>query len=340
MEIKQNILTKNECFQSGVAMSPKMLMVHSTATPGAPAKNFLSSWNKARPGGRQVCVHAFVDDTGVYQTLPWRMEAWHCAGSGNDMAIGVELCEPSDYGNRTYFEAVLKNAIQLYAYLSKEYDIPVSKIVSHKEGHAMGIASNHGDPDHWWKYMGYTMDNFRADVQECITSGNIDVTTGSSIPIISGGNASAGNGEEVVFTYAVRAGGRIYPEVTNLNDWAGKGDGVPITGLAIKVNIGSVRYCVHIKGGKWLGWVTGYDWNDYNNGWAGLNSGAEIDAVQVYYHTPDDYAQKWGYQKAQYRVSPIDRTTFYPWQYDTDDTGGQDGYAGVYGKAIDKFQLF
>ena len=66
-------------------------MVHSTAVPGAPAKNFLSSWNTAKPGGREVCVHGFVDDTGAYQTLPWTIQAWHCGGSGNQTAIGVEV---------------------------------------------------------------------------------------------------------------------------------------------------------------------------------------------------------------------------------------------------------
>jgi len=43
-------------------------------------------------------------------------------------------------------------------------------IVSHKEGCAMGIASNHGDPDHLWKGLGlsYTMDGFRSDVKKAI----------------------------------------------------------------------------------------------------------------------------------------------------------------------------
>ena len=131
MEIIQNILTSNNCYKSGKALNPKKLMVHSTAVPGAPAKNFLSSWNTAKPGGREVCVHGFVDDTGVYQTLPWTMQAWHCGGSGNQTAIGVEMCEPKDYGDRTYFDAVIKNAIQLYAYLAKTYGISISNIVSH-----------------------------------------------------------------------------------------------------------------------------------------------------------------------------------------------------------------
>lgn len=39
-------------------------------TFGVKASNFLKSWDTAKPNGNSVCVHAFVDDTGIYQTLP------------------------------------------------------------------------------------------------------------------------------------------------------------------------------------------------------------------------------------------------------------------------------
>jgi len=40
-------------------------------------------------------------------------------------------------------------------------------IISHKEGHQRGVASNHGDPEHLWNGlgMGYTMDTFRKAVK-------------------------------------------------------------------------------------------------------------------------------------------------------------------------------
>ena len=68
-------------------------------------------------------------------------------------------------------------------------------------------------------------------------------------------------------------------------------------------------------------------------------NGKAIDAVRVYYNTPADYASKYGYQKAQYRVSPLNGN-YWPWQYDNETGGGQDGYAGAFGYALDKFQLF
>jgi hypothetical protein len=44
-------------------------------------------------------------------------------------------------------------------------------IISHKEGHKLGVASNHGDPDHLWSQLGlpYTMDTFRQAVKDCMT---------------------------------------------------------------------------------------------------------------------------------------------------------------------------
>lgn len=138
--------------------------------------------------------------------------------------------------------------------------------------------------------------------------------------------------EDVDVTYRVRAGGKWYPAVKNLSDFAGK-VGVAITDVAMKVSKGSIKYRVHVKGDGWLSWVTGYDINDKKNGYAGV--GEEIDAIQVYYYTPDSIRP---YKRAKYRVSPV-KDDYYSWQYDTETTDEQDGYAGKYGQSIDRFQI-
>lgn len=117
------------------------------------------------------------------------------------------------------------------------------------------------------------------------------------------------------------------PEVKNLEDYAGWEDS-PITGVAMKVDRGSIKYRVHVKGGNWLNWITKYDINDYKNGYAGNNK--PIDAVEVYYYTPDDIRP---YKKAKYKVNN------YSWQYDNEKGNGQDGYAGAFGVNATKFQL-
>lgn len=118
------------------------------------------------------------------------------------------------------------------------------------------------------------------------------------------------------------------PEVKNLDDYAGW-ENSPITGLAIKVDKGSIKYRVHIKGGDWLPHVTGCNINDFNNGFAGDGKNI-IDAVEVYYFTPNDIRP---YKKAKYKVNN------YPYQYDNEKGNGMDGYAGVYGVNATKFQI-
>lgn len=134
--------------------------------------------------------------------------------------------------------------------------------------------------------------------------------------------------------YKVRTGGRWLPEVKNLTDYAGI-VGKSITDVAIKFTEGTCKYRVMVNG-KWLPYVTGYNTSDYNNGYAG--NGKNIEAVEVYYNTPNRIAKGLGYLKAKYRVSPVNRG-YYPWQYDNEKTNGQDGYAGCRGIKIDRFQL-
>lgn len=50
--------------------------------------------------------------------------------------------------------------------------------------------------------------------------------------------------------------------------------------IAMKAEGHQLRYRVHIKGGKWLPWVTGFDLADSANGYAGIY-GKAIDAVQI-----------------------------------------------------------
>lgn len=126
--------------------------------------------------------------------------------------------------------------------------------------------------------------------------------------------------------YRVRAGGKWYPAVKNLEGYAGV-VGIPITDVAIKFSTGTCKYRVHVKGSKWLPWVTGYNLNDDNNGYAGNKK--VIDAIQIVYN---------GNRKAHYRVSPVKRN-YYAFQNDNETTNGQDGYAGSFGTSIDRLQI-
>ena len=188
MKLIESILTKNPCYTAGRKITVKGLMLHSVGCSQPKASVFINSWNSASYD--RACVHGFIDanDGTIYQTLPWNHRGWHCGsgskGSGNNTHIGVEMCEPAciRYTGGSSFtcsdtatakacaERTYQAAVELFAMLCKEYGLdPLADgvVISHKEGHSRGIASNHGDPEHLWTQlkMGYTMDTFRKAVK-------------------------------------------------------------------------------------------------------------------------------------------------------------------------------
>ncbi len=183
MRLREQLLTKNECYITGRTMKPRGVMVHSTGANNPRVARYVpgdeeigrntggNHWNQPRPGGRQVCVHAFVGKfadgkVGTVQTLPWTMRGWHCAGGANNTHIGFEICEDG-LDNLEYFQAVYQEAVELTAMLCQKYGLdPLADgvVICHQEGYRRGVASNHGDVLHWFPKFGKTMDDFRADV--------------------------------------------------------------------------------------------------------------------------------------------------------------------------------
>lgn len=184
MRLYKQILTENACYIAGQKIRVKGIMVHSTGAnnprisryvgpdDGRLGKNqYNNHWNQLRPDGREVCVHGFIgllaDGTvATYQTLPWDHRGWHAGGAANNTHTSFEICEDG-LNDRLYFEKVYKEAIELCAYLCKLYALnPLADgvIIGHYEGYQRGIASNHGDPRHWFSRFGKSMDTFRADV--------------------------------------------------------------------------------------------------------------------------------------------------------------------------------
>lgn len=187
MAIVTEYMTKNPCYQSGRTITVKGLMLHSVGCAQPNPRVFVKNWNSA--GYDRACVHGFIGEDEAIITLPCletagkAMRAWHCGASGNNTHIGVEMCEPGNIKYtggasftcadlttaRSFVRKTTEQAVELFAQLCKFHGLnPMQDIVSHAEGHALGIASNHADPDHLWRGLGmdYNMDNFRRDVAE------------------------------------------------------------------------------------------------------------------------------------------------------------------------------
>lgn len=185
MNLNKCILTKNECYIKRRTIKIKGIMWHSTGANNPKLSRYVqpddgklgdnpynNDWNQYRPGGRQVCVHAFIGklkdgSVATYQTLPWDCRGWHGGKSAaNNEYIGFEICEDGLY-DKNYFNAVYKEAVELTAYLCKKFNLdPMGKnvIICHQDGYKLGIASNHSDVYHWFNKHGKTMADVRRDV--------------------------------------------------------------------------------------------------------------------------------------------------------------------------------
>lgn len=185
MNLKKLYLTENACFKEGEKIDVRGIMVHSTGVNNPYIRRYVgpddgllgknaggNHWNTLYPDGREVCVHAFIgklsDGTiGTYQTLPWDMKGWHAGGSANGSYIGFEICEDG-HVDHSYFNGVYKEALELTAYLCREFGLSEKNVIDHSEGHGLGIASGHSDVGHWFPKFGKSMDTFRKDLSDLL----------------------------------------------------------------------------------------------------------------------------------------------------------------------------
>lgn len=109
------------------------------------------------------------------QNLPEDIACWG-AGSGKKGSynydpvahIQFEICE-DDLSNADYFRATAYGeAIELCADICYRHGWDANVIVSHREAHAKGYASNHADINHWLEWYGKSMNSFRQRVQDLL----------------------------------------------------------------------------------------------------------------------------------------------------------------------------
>ena len=303
MKIIKNIVPENKYnIKCPYTMKPTRIVVHNTANDASALNEVAYMTNN----NNEVSFHYAVDDKMIVQGLEENRNGWHASdganGLGNREGIAIEICYSKSGGDR--FIKAEQNAVDLIVDILKRYGWGINKVTKHQD------YANKYCP-HRTLDMGW--DRFIKMIED-----KLNGTT----------NASDSNNNNVNVYYRVKTKKHGWlEEVKNLTDYAGWQDS-PITDVAIKVDKGSIKYRVHVKGGKWLGWVTQYNINDYINGYAG--NGKPIDAIQVYYNTPNNIRP---YKKAKYKVNN------YSWQYDTETNNNQDGYGGLFGRNVTKLQI-
>ena len=210
--------TQSTCYKGTPTMIVKGVLIHSTGANNPALKRYVqpsdikpvedtyskekwlevlgkntykNDWNHiARNAGLNAWVGKLADGTvAAVQTMPWDYAPWGCGsgtkGSCNDGWIQFEICEDS-LSDKTYFNAVYKEACELTAYLCKEYKldpkatvthngVKVPVILCHQDSYKLKLGSNHSDIYPWFKKHGKTMDDFRNDVAALLGAGAKEV---------------------------------------------------------------------------------------------------------------------------------------------------------------------
>lgn len=209
MNLINRYITKNPYYNDGKVLTGtafKGFFLHSVGCSQPDPMVFIRLWDNA--SYTNAGVNGFIGADAVYITAPCLETAGkvkrmpHAGSPANNNYIGFEMTEPacikytggssftcSDLaGARAFCQKTYQNAVELFAKLCKFHGkdpLAYGVILSHKEGHDRGIATNHGDPEHLWTQLGlpYTMDKFRSDVK-AFMEGEIDMTKDEVVKLI------------------------------------------------------------------------------------------------------------------------------------------------------------
>ena len=203
--------TNNMCYKNTKEMNILGVLIHSTGANNTALKRYVqpidasnnkehadntytnaklievigknsynNDWNHTdREAGLNCWIGKLADGSvATVQTMPWNYRPWGCGsgskGSCNNGWIQFEICEDA-LTDKTYFEAIYKEACEITAYLCKKFNldpkgtvtvnnVKVPVILCHKDSNTLGMGSNHGDVLHWFPKHGKDMDDFRNDV--------------------------------------------------------------------------------------------------------------------------------------------------------------------------------
>ena len=306
MEIIKNLVSKDKYnIKCPYTMNATRIVVHNTANDTT-ARNEIKYMVS---NNYQISYHFAIDDIEVVQGLPLDRNGWHAGdgnGKGNREGIGIEICYSKSGGDK--FIKAEKNASKFIAQLLKERGWGIDRVTKHQD------YSNKYCP-HRTLDMGWTrfleMVKSELDAITPATPKNIDVK------------------------YQVYAGGKWWSDITNYNNVNSNGYagaiGQAISGLRANTvgtisHAGQLQYRVHTKGGKWLGWITDRNKDQWGDDFAGILN-KPIDGVQI----------KSTKGTPVYRVH-LKGGNWLSWIDRVDDTAN--GYAGIYGREIDAIQIY
>lgn len=221
--------TNSTCYKGTNKMTVKGVLWHSTGANNPTLKRYVqpsdtpdkrdtvtlaqigknaykNDWNHIeRQAGLNCWIGKLADGTvTTIQTMPWDYRPWGCGsgskGSCNSGWIQFEICEDG-LTDKTYFNAVYKEACEITAYLCKMFNIDpngtvnvngvkVPTILCHQDSYKLGMGSNHSDVTHWFPKHGKSMATARQDVAALLaadktTTSKPTSTTGKTYSVVT-----------------------------------------------------------------------------------------------------------------------------------------------------------
>lgn len=322
-----------------------------------------------------VRVHFYVDDTCAWQNLPLTLSSWHAAdgsGNGNRKTISIEIIGNSKKAEENAAKLVAylldkygwnveenlyththwlnvrdgkKGTIAELNVMKNSYKMCPIYILPHWDDFKKLVQSKQKREEVTVLYrVRKTWDDAKSQIgaynslenakKACKEGYSVFDENGKAVYTVEAKPAAKPTEDRINVKYRAYAGGKWWGEIENYNNTNSNGyagvEGKPIRGLAVKPERGAIKYRVHIKGGGWLGWMTDYNINNWRTGCAG-NKTRDIDAVQM------DFSGVKGYE-VRYRASTISTKSYLNW-IEGYNTSNSMGYAGIFGKAIDKIQV-
>lgn len=195
--------------------NPIYFAVHSTANPGATAKNHVNYWSNEP----KYAVHLVSDWQEAYQCVELNRICYQ-VGNGNPYCIGLEICEAT---NKANFLKGLEVARSVILQMLDKYGWTVDNNVrSHKWFTANYGGSDHTDPDPYFNQWGWTWNDFIQYLKE----GDDEVTPQDITSIVNGVWDRKMKGGETAQTYLENSNIFSYDareQLTRTDDPTGRG---------------------------------------------------------------------------------------------------------------------
>lgn len=318
MQLTRLIVPKNKYgIKCPFEMNADGICVHNTANKASA----MSEISYMVGNNLEKSFHYAVDDYRIVQGIEENRNAWHSGdgnGKGNRNKIAIEICY-STAEDAELFNKAEKLAAKFIAYKLKEKGWGIDRVSKHQDYSKKYCP--HKTLDLGWERF---LNMIREELGEETIAENATVK-----------NETTNTNKKIDVKYQAYTN-KWLSDITNYNEVNSNGYagvfGQAISGfrgntVGQEETAGKLIYCVHTKGGKWLGEITDREKDKSGDDFAGILK-KPIDAIMI----------KATKGTARCRVHLLNGD-WLSWVTGYNKNDNQNGYAGILGKSIDAIQV-